>query len=363
MDGKTESLMKLQSRHALLEKIKGLEDKNNEEITEEEKYAILFKDMLLKLEQDTHPIFFTTLFHNGNEALQYVQDIEQFEAMLNDNGLTDDFIKPLESEEITISSETSEADIISYYSAPINIQNTQGNIKKLVTDFKNPYLWNFNWNTALEEEVDFNTLETGDFFTAMALAISIRLSRLQKLYTVTDKSIYSPLALMITALTSPGEDFMWIVKGSVKLLAQEQQAPLFELLTIPNDIEGRSPYSGPLGVLLHGVAHAALDSGLTMESLEIALKESPQVIAFLQLVFETKESLPEHLQDAGEVACFIKGLILPNLGSDSVTDNEVQELINALIIMGEMSAIKNTEYSMHSSQWQEYLEQFYGKIV
>ena len=362
MDGNPESLMRAYSHFAQLEKTNHLDDLDQSTFTESDKYAIVMKDMLLKLEQETHPVYLSTLFHTGAEGLRYVSDIEKFETILTDIGLTDDFVKDLEKD-IVINKDSSEEDLIAYFSAPIDLLHMPSNIGKLISNVDNEYLWKFKWNTALEEEVNFKELNAGEFFVAMLFVVAIRLARLEELYRVTDKSSYSPLALMITVLTNPGEGFMWIVKESVKLLAYSKQDTLFELLTIPNDVEGRSPYSGPLGIVLHGIAHAAMDSGLTLESIELALHGSPNVIAFLQLVMEARDALPEQLRNADESACFIKGLVLPNMADNPLTKEEAQELINAVMIMGEMSAIKNTEYSMHSVQWREYLEGFYTELI
>lgn len=362
MEGNPESLMKAYSHAAQLERTNSLDEVDQSELTDSDKYAIVMKDMLLKLEQETHPVYLSTLFHHGADGLRYVSDIEKFESILSDMGWTDESVKELDAD-IVITEDSSEEDIIAYFSSPINLLHMPAKIGKLLSTSDNEYLWNFQWNTALEEEVNFKELKAGDFFTAMLFVIAIRLSRLSEVYKATGKSIYSPLAAMITILTAPGEGFMWIVKESVKLLASSKQEALFELLTIPNDVEGRSPYSGPLGIIMHGVAHAAMDSGLSLESLEIALKDSPNIIAFLQIVFEARESLPEQLRNADESACFVKGLVLPNMADNPLTKEEAQELINAVVIMGEMSAIKNTEYSMHSSQWREYLETFYTELI
>lgn len=362
IEGRPESLMKAYSYNSMLAKTNDIDTSDHSKITEEEKTAIVLKDMLLKLEQETHPIYFATLFHHGMEAMRYVSDIEKFETILNDSGFTDDSMAPL-AKEIEITKDTPEEDLIAYFSEPISINHLPTKIKQVLTDVDIDYLWEFNWNTALEEEVDFKQVRPGDFFVSMLFVIAIRLARLEVVYKATEKSIYSPLALMITALTSPGEDFMWIVKQSVKLLAYDRQETLYELLTIPNDIEGRSPYSGPTGLILHGIAHAALDSGLSTESLEIALKDSPNVIAFLQIVMEAHDALPEQLKEAGESACFIKGLVLPNMGNEPISKQEAQELISAVTVLGEMSVIKNTEYSVHSEQWQDYLKGFYDDII
>lgn len=360
IDGKPESLMKAYSHSHALNRTNEIDA--NEQVSEEDKYGIVMKDFLLKLEQETHPIYFTTLFRQGTAAFQYVSDIEKFETMLSDMGLTDEFVKELDMQ-ITIDKDTSEEDLIAYYSKPIALNYTPEKIKNILTDIDNQYLWNFNWNTALEEEVNFKEMNAGDFFIAMLIIIAIRLARLEEMYVAKEKSLFSPLALMITSLTSPGEDFMWIVRESVKLLTHDKQETLYELLTIPNDVEGRSPYSGPLGIIMHGIAHAALDSGLNLDSLSLALKDMPNVVAFISLVMETYESLPEQIKEAGEVACFIKGLILPNMGDEPLTKDEAKEIIDAVMVMAEMNVMKNTEASMNSPQWYDALETFYRGIV
>ena len=360
IEGKPESLMKVYSHAHALNRTNEID--SDTEVSDEDKYGIVMKDFLLKLEEETHPIYFTTLFRQGANALQYVSDIEKFELMLNDMGLNDDFIKDLDTK-ININSETSEEDLITYYSKPIKLENVPNKIRNILQDIDNQYHWEFNWNTALEEEVNFKDMEAGDFFTAMLIVIAIRLSRLEEMYEAKQKSLFSPLALMITALTSPGEDFMWIVRESVKLLAHDKQDTLYELLTIPNDIEGRSPYSGPLGIVLHGIAHAALDSGLSLESISLALKDMPNVVAFISLVMETYESLPEQIKEAGEIACFIKGLILPNMGDEPLSKEEAKEIIDAVMVMAEMNVMKNTEASINTQQWYESLESFYKGIV
>lgn len=362
IEGKPESLIKAYSHSAALERTNFIDNNESNELTDEDKYGIVMKDMLLKLEQDSHPMLFTTMFKKSTEALQYVSDIEKFETLLTDMGLTDEFVKDLDSD-IVLDANTSEEDLIAYYSKPIAPEFVPQSIKTLMDGVDIDYLYGFNWNTAVEEEVNFKEMRAGDFFTAMLFVIAIRLSRMEAIYNAKGKSLFSPLALMITSFTAPGEDFMWIVRESVKLLAHDKQDALYELLTIPNDIEGRSPYSGPLGIILHGLAHTVLDIGINFDTLSLALKDSPNVVAFMQLVLETYESLPEEIKQAGETACFIKGLILPNMGDEPLTNEEAQELINAVMILAEMDTMKKTEASINTPQWHESLEAFYKDII
>lgn len=362
IDGEPESLIKAYSYLTLLNNVQEVKGKEKTELTDADKHGIILRDFILKLEQETHPIYLSTLFRQGQESVQYVNDIEQFETIMNEAGMDSTFGEVLNSATV-ITSDSSQEDMVAYFSAPIDVEHIPLPLKKIIMEVDINYLWTFNWNTALEEEVDFDKVKAGDFFTAMLLVVAIRLARVNEVYRLTGKSVYSPLAIIISSLTSPGEDFMWIVKESVKLLAHEKQHPLFELLTIPNDVEGRSPYSGPLGIILHGLAHEALESGLTMDSLEIALKNSPSVVAFLSIVMETYASLPPQIKEAGESACFIKGLVLPNMGDVPLTREEAKELIDAVIVMGEMSVIKHTEYSVNSPSWKEYLETFYNEII
>lgn len=361
--GKSESVIQAYSHMEKLDRTNFIDETNQNSLTESEKMGIVMKDMLLKLEEQTHPVYLSTLFHTGTEGMKFVQDIEEFESILNAADLDDSFVKELE-QEIKITSETSEQDLIAFFSAPIDDTHLPENIKKVISNVKIDYLWEFNWNTALDEHVEFKNLKAGEFFVSMIFVIATRLARLDEVYRAKQHSLYAPLALMITSLTEQGETFMWVVKETVRLLSKEKMTPLFELLTIPNDTEGRSIWSGPAGLLMHGIAHAAIDSGLPLKSIEMALDKEPEIVSFLEKVFEIKDSLPAELSNADESACFIKGLIIPNLEPELQIDAEyASEIIRSLMILGEMSAIKNTEYSLNSPQWQEYLDGFYDKLV
>lgn len=363
MSGKSESVLQAYSHRIKLNRTNDFDEVNHSELTDEEKYAIVMKDMILKLEQETHPVYLSTLFHKGVEGMQFVQDIEQFENILDAADFDDSFIQELKGE-IKINSDTSEQDLIAFFSAPIDLNHIPEKMQEIMNNVDLEYLWTFNWNTALEENVEFKNMNIGDFLVSTMFVIAVRLARLDEVYRAKNQSVYAPVALMITSLTSQGEGFLWVVKETVKLLSEEKETPLFELLTIPNDVDGRSPWSGPAGILLHGIAHSAIESNLTMESLEMALSNEPEIIDFLHKVFEIKDSLPKELAEAGEAACFIKGLVLANLNPEAkIDENYAQEIIRSIIIFGEMSAIKNTEYSFNSEQWKKYLSEFYDNLV
>lgn len=363
MSGKSESVIQAYSHREKLNRTNFIDESKPNELTEEEKYAIVMKDMLLKLEQETHPVYLSTLFHKGTEGMKFVQDIEQFETILDAADFNEEFVKEFDKP-IQITDDTNEQDLIAFFTAPIDLLHTPEKMQQIMMNVDVEYLWTFNWNTALEENVEFKEMNVGDFLVSMMFVIATRLARLDEVYRAKNQSLYAPVALMITSLTSPGENFIWVVKETVKLLSQEKQKPLFELLTIPNDVDGRSPWSGPAGILLHGVAHAAMDSGLSMESLEMALSKEPEIIDFLKKVYEIKDALPKELAEAGESACFIKGLVLANLDPEIMIDEAyASEIIRSIMIFGEMSAIKNTEYSFNSEQWKEYLSEFYDNLV
>lgn len=364
INGRPESLMKAYSYLNILDKTNDIEGLNNDELNDDDRFALVMKDMLLKLEHDTHPIALASLLKEENTAERnsFIRDIESFENIISNVKFSKKFTKDA-SPSVVLNEGSSEEDILAYISSPLSRGDMPGPIQGLLMGCEIDYLWEFNWNTVLEINVDFKSVRAGDFFVAMLFAVAIRLSRLNEVYKLHLKSRLAPLATMIASLTSDGESFSWIVKNAVESLAYDNDILLSTLLDIPNDLPDRSDINGPAGMLLHNIAHAAMDLTDNIKTVEDALSSNYMVSSFVSKVFELRETLPKEVVNGDESSCFIKAIVLPAISESFISSPDINnEMIESLKILSELNVMKSNESSVNSKEWQEALRNYYIKL-
>jgi hypothetical protein len=364
IEGKPDSLIKAYSYSNMLSRTNDIEELNNDQLNDEDRFALVMKDLLLKLEHDTHPIAIASLFKDepGIARNSFIRDIESFENIISNVKFSKKFINSV-TPSVEISETSSAEDILAYISSPIVRADMPGAIQGLLMGCEIDYLWEFNWNTVLEINVNFKKVRAGDFFIAMLFVVAVRLSKLNEVYKLHSKSRLAPLATMIASLTSDGESFSWIVKNAVESLADNNDTLLQALLEIPNDLPDRADINGPAGMLLHNIAHAAMDLTDNLNTIEAALSSNHHIYNFVSKVFELRDTLPSEIVEGDEASCFIKGIVLPAMAETFVSSQEINtEMISSLKILSELNVMKINESSINSQEWKKALHDYYVKL-
>lgn len=335
---------------------------NNESLTDNNKKALIMKDMLLKLEQSSHPIAMSHMFSNTEDPREYTKDIEEFEAILDTSNIPTDFnIENLQ--DITL--ESSDEDVIAYLNSPIELKYMPKDIQALMMGVEIDYFWNFKWHSALEEQVVFSELRsTGEFFISLLFVISIRMARLRELYRLSGNPDLSPMANLATGLTQQGESFEWVLRDSLSLIQQDKNDAIIDLLTIPPD-QSIGKVSGPVSMILHALAHTAIDLDIPASAIDAALSNEPNMAQFLNRTLDIKSSLPDFIVSIkDESACFIKGVVFAYLQEGiTVTKEYADEMIRAVKILAELTLLKTTSASMNSPEWKEGITKFYDDFL
>lgn len=364
MDGKPESLVKAYSFIEPLTRINSMDIESSDEVSDEDKKALVMKDMLLKLEHSTHPISISHLFSETENARQYIRDIEEFESIANASEIDLNFGKELDKGKV-ITPESSDEDVIAYINSPIELKFMPEKIQTLMMGVEIDYFWDFKWHSALEENVNFKELRSaGDFFVSMLLVISVRMARLKELYDMSGNADLSPIANLTNGLTQQGENFSWIVKQGVNLLAKGNDDILLGLLTITPDSENASGLNGPATLLMHAIGHAAIELEMPLHVLEANLKAEPRISDFVSKVFDLKEKVPAELISSDEDLCFIKAFVFSYMQeSGTITEDYAKEILSAVKTLSEMTVMRVSDSSINSEEWNNTMKEFYTKFL
>jgi hypothetical protein len=364
MNGSPAALVEAYSFIEPLNRINQIELEDSEVLSDEDKKSLVLKDMLLKLENSTHPITISHLFSESENARQYIRDIEEFESIANASKIDLNFGKELDKGDV-INPDSSDEDVVAYINSPIELKFMPDNIQTLMMGVDIDYFWDFKWHSAVEEVVDFKKMRSaGEFFVSMLLVISVRMARLKELYDMSGNSDLSPIANLTNGLTQQGENFSWIVKQGLTLLEKGNDEVLMGLLTITPDSENASGLNGPATLLMHAIGHAALELELPLSVIEANLKDEPRVTDFVNKVFELQEKVPPELITADEDLCFIKSFVFAYMQeSGTITEDYAKEMLNTVKILSEMTVMRVSDSSMNTEEWNNTMKEFYAKFL
>lgn len=356
MEGKNEGLLKV---YKYIEKYDNLLLKNVtktslESLTSEEKKLIFMKEILIRLENETHPISLAGMLTQDEEsALNYIDNALEFEKIMNLNKI--EKMNPTVDDTENKTTLESAAKFLN-----TGVEETPEPLKTLINNVKLKHLWKYDWANPLEDTIDFNTLtKPGDFIASLMIAIASRLTKMQKIYdTLQLGQAAHPTAILISSLTSVGETFRWAAKETLNLAVLGNPNSLQNFIKITTKPD--EPLSGALGMILHGLGHLLLDGKISLQQSEMVLKNQPNIVRFLHDVESAKTAVPAVLTDiVGEAACFIPGLLLPKIGETFVyNETHVEEIIKSFTILAEIAIMGETDAVIGSEEWVEKVNSF-----
>jgi hypothetical protein len=333
-------------------------------LSEEEKGLLFLKDLLISLENDTHPITLSGVLTNSEtEAMEYIENVLEFEKIMEKNQVDEE---PFNIKTVTKNPTLTVEDAVAFLNS--SIEHTPEPLATIIAQADLKYLWEYNWANPAEDNLDIKTLaRPGDFLVSLMLAIASRLAKMEIVYNKLDLSPHAhPTAILISGLTSVGESFRWAGKQTLRRALSGNTQLLKDFIHITtNDDE---PLNGALGMLLHGLGHIVVDEELTLNQIKFLLSNSKSLIAFLTVVDSSRKAIkisPTLLELAGEAACFIPSLLLSIANNENfeIREEKIDEIISAVVLTAETIIMKKTQAAIGSKEWNEELDKYVDSFV
>jgi hypothetical protein len=321
-------------------------------LTEDEKVLLYLKNIVFSLENDTHPISLAGVSTNNEDrAIQYIDDALSFEKIMSNVTLKE--VKHLEEKHEENKSTTKDVETASTF-LNTDVHSTPEPLARLLNEVNIDYLWTYDWNNPLEDEIKISELKNpGDFMGSLLLVIASRLLKLKKVHSDLHLELgIHPISILISSLTSVGETFRWAAKQTVKAVfnGETELAETFIAITTTKS----NPISGALGMMLHGIGHLILEENITESKAKIILKNHPNMISYINEIHRLKNIVPEQLSAIiGEAGCFIISMVLPSMIESGKVPNQnyITEALDAMKILGEMVIMGRTSAAIGSEEW------------
>lgn len=321
-------------------------------LSDEEKELLYLKNIIFSLEGDTHPIALSGVATNNEDrAMQYIDDALNFEKIMSN--ITLKSVKHLDEKHDENKGATDDVETASTF-LNTDLHETPEPLARLLKEINIQYLWSYNWNNPLEDEIKIAEIKNpGDFIGSLILVVASRLLKLKHVHkSLQLESGTHPIAILISSLTTVGESFRWAAKQTVKTVfnGETELAKTFVGITTVNS----NPLHGALGMILHGIGHIALDEGLTEQQVNVLLKNHPNMISFMGEVQRLKNIVPAQLSAIiGEAGCYIVSMLIPSMIETGRAPSQkyIDETIDALKILGETVIMKRTSSAIGSQEW------------
>lgn len=334
-------------------------------LTEEEKELLYMKDLLIGLENDTHPIALAGVSTNDeSRALQYIDDAVNFEKIMST--VTWKEVKHLAEKhnQQPLNLETVET-ATTFFNT--DLHSTPEPLAHLIKDITLHHLWSYDWNNPLEDNIDLHTLEhPGDFVGSLMLVIASRMLKLDKVHTMLNLEMgIHPVGILISSLTTMGETFRWAAKLGTHLTFNNKPGFIEEFIKITT-LTGGNIFNGAFGMMLHGLAHLMLDEGLTEEQTLMLLNSHPNMKEYAREAYRLRGLVPMEISSlAGEGSCFIMGLLIPAIIESGFQPDEkyVEETLDAIKILGQTVLFSRTDAPVGSEEWLEHSQNLANSFV
>lgn len=362
----------------LINPMKKLLIKNSEKISEkptaEETELYFMRDAIDKIYQITSPQTVAALIQEAPNASEYIDDIDTVNEIFRNSGLEEVFDTVLENEfgaekveafKVPTKNSTKE-ELIAYYSAPLTPYTFPSSMVGLVPKIQMPLLYDNNWvgGTISFEPKDSNS---GEIIVSQLITIAVRFARLSQIVQTVPSKL-NPIGFLVQAINFPGENTIWSFLEAVSSLGKDEGEYIFdELLTagLPRDNEQVPPevlLQTPSAILYHRVGHLILEEGWAKEALMLSLKDSPLIQEFIDDVFASANELEDEEAQANR-PCPIMLATLSLYALKSDYREIVHELGKTVKLLAELNALKNTDFTSGSPEWNEYIEGYLHGIL
>lgn len=361
----------------ILSKVKNINEPVSDKPNAEEIELFFIHDAINKIYEKTSPHIVAALIHDAPNIEEYVDDIDTVNEIFKNSGLEEMFENVLDAaqgDELRFLNAPTKAstkeEYISFYSAPITPYAFPEEMRPMVPKIQMPLLYENNWSSNDVEIFDTGT-NSGEIAVAKLITIAVRFNRLKKIVQ-TSSSNLNPIGFLVQGLNFPGENTIWSFIESVALLADKDKGSLLfeELLTagMPRNEEDtvapEEMLQSATAVLIHRLGHVIVEEEWNKEALTLSLKNNPIMSQFVEDVFTSMEAL----EGAGEEHSGGKPcpIILATF-SLFATQPNYRQLINelgfTLRLMAELNALKYTDFTSESPEWQEYLVDYLRHLL
>jgi hypothetical protein len=347
---------------------------NREKPTIEDVELFFLHDAIEKIYQKTSPHIVAALINEAPNIEEYVDDIDTVNEIFKNSGLEEIFEDVLESTQgddikfLTVpSAKATKEELISFYSASIAPYSFPEKMRGIVPKIHMPILYENNWSSG--DAVEETSTNSGEITVAKLITIAVRFSRLKTIVETTGSNL-NPIGFLVQGLNFPGEQTVWSFIESVTLLAENDGGDLLfrELLaaSIPKlDITEISPndiIQTAAAVLLHRFGHLVIEEEWNEEAFTLSMNGKPLLNQFLSDVFAAVAKMEEDESEDAE-PCPIMIATLAVFGMSPDYKQLVKELGESLKLLAELNALKNTDYTKNSAEWNKYLADYLRGIL
>lgn len=356
VNGESEALEKLFAYIEPLNAMVADKEKDDFQPSDEQQKLIILEDLTVKLLNATNPIMISSSFKGAAPTEDFIEDIESFEGIMRGSGIDDSFFADV-SNDISATPESK----IAHISKPLTKDNFPLKMERLVPSINLPEVYKTTWNSIEEPEQEEKL--TGEITVAGMIMVAARLGRIEE---VADGNFeLEPTMMLIKALSVPGEQIIWAMNETIKLLSKNQFRPFNDVftLTVPDAEEPRSALQAPLGFVLHEFGHLVQGEGWRKDILALGLKDYPIIFSFVDEILSS-EGEHDHSEDDEESSMCVPARAAVNLlGLGFTIKDIVDQLGQAMMAMAELNAHKHTDYKKNSIDWDNYTKSYLASIL
>lgn len=347
---------------------------SREKPTVEDVELFFLHDAIEKIYQKTSPHIVAALINEAPNIEEYVDDIDTVNEIFKNSGLEEIFENVLESTQgddlqfLTVpSAKATKEELISFYSASIAPYSFPEKMRGIVPKIHMPILYENNWS--IGDSVEETVSNGGETTVAKLITIAVRFSRLKTIVETTGSNL-NPIGFLVQGLNFPGEQTVWSFVESVTLLAENDGGDLLfrELLaaSIPRlDITEISPndiIQTAAAVLLHRFGHLVIEEEWNEEAFALSMNGKTILSQFLSDVFSSVAKMEENQSEDTE-PCPIMIATLNVFGMRPDYKQLVKELGESLKLLAELNALKHTDFTKNSAEWNEYIADYLRGIL
>lgn len=377
-------------RKALLKVKERSQGVSLEKPTVEDMELCYYAEAVNRIYSFTSPENIAAIIQEEKPSDEFLNDIETIKSLFSDTDLSETFNELIENHskgEINFlmppKAGDSVEEIVSYYSAPVTLENLPENMRPLIQYLEMPLLFEDNWAQGEIKTTETDT-NASEIVLAKLITVAIRYARLKIIGSPEVKSNINPIGCLIRGMTYPQESLFWVHSEAVKTLATTFGKKIFKEIFIESmGVNLVSRYdlgylmNTSLGFMLHRVGHQVLDEQLTPEQVAFLLKDSPILNKYFENIYKV-ESFTEDSDDEEEGDEFFEEDV--DLGDECspttalvalfmtyVSSSDIvqlgEELADFLIALAELSVQASTDLKAGTKEWKKLMSDYLSDIL
>lgn len=304
-----------------------------------------------------------------------LEEIKTLDNLLESSGLNETFSDILaeeyEKQPLVLSANPTIEEMRSYYSAPVTRSSFPASMQDLAEKIQMPLFFAHNW-TAGNVSIQETLTNVGEIKVSKIFAIAVRYARLKEIVEHLEEK-FVPAVLLLRALNFSNEVSTWAYLGSVKIMSKEpakiSRRDFFSEIMLPglhseenSDSSPEQVLSAPTPVILHKVAHLILNEEWDKDLL-VSKAKTDVLNGFLDELYNISDGVLDlEVEAKSNKPCPVMQALYSFLTQEVDATEIVLELGQLIITLGELSALKNTDFTQDSEAWTSYIENYYSKL-